>query len=94
MWRPTASSTRRASGHQADGASLATPTNLGDVLMATAFSLRCGFDHLLPDGYVIFLTILLVHRTYRDDRRCRAKYGAARSAYCARVPDRMVPRLW
>jgi 7-dehydrocholesterol reductase len=48
----------------------------------------------LADDYVIFLTILLVHRTYRDDRRCRAKYGAARFAYWARVPDRMVPRLW
>ena len=67
---------------------------VGDLLMATAFSLTCGFDHLLPYGYLIFLTILLVHRTYRDDRRCRMKYGAAWDAYCARVPYRLVPGLW
>ena len=67
---------------------------VGDVLMAIAFSLTCGFTHLLPYSYPIFLTILLVHRAYRDDRRCRAKYGPAWDAYCTTVPYRMVPGLW
>ena len=67
---------------------------VGDVLMAIAFSLTCGFKHLLPYSYPIFLTILLVHRVYRDDRRCRAKYGPAWDAYCTTVPYRIVPGLW
>ena len=67
---------------------------VGDLLMATAFSLTCGFQHLLPYTYPIFLTILLIHRVHRDDRRCREKYGAAWDAYCARVPYRLVPGLW
>ena len=62
--------------------------------MAVAFSLTCGFTHLLPYGYAIFLAILLVHRTYRDDRRCRVKYGPAWDAYCTRVPYRLVPGVW
>lgn len=67
---------------------------VGDLLMAVAFSLTCGFTHLLPYGYAIFLAILLVHRTYRDDRRCRVKYGPAWDAYCTRVPYRLVPGVW
>jgi 7-dehydrocholesterol reductase len=67
---------------------------LGDVMMATAFSLTCAFTHLLPYSYPICLTVLLIHRVYRDDRRCRDKYGAAWDAYCAVVPYRMVPGFW
>jgi 7-dehydrocholesterol reductase len=67
---------------------------VGDLLMAVAFSLTCGVTHLLPYGYAIFLAILLVHRTYRDDRHCRVKYGRAWDAYCARVPYRLVPGVW
>jgi protein-S-isoprenylcysteine O-methyltransferase Ste14 len=66
----------------------------GDIMMATAVSLACGFAHALPYFYAIYLTALLIHRVHRDDRRCREKYGAAWAAYCAAVPYRMVPRVW
>jgi 7-dehydrocholesterol reductase len=66
----------------------------GDLMMATAFGLACGVQHVLPYLYAIYLTGLLVHRVHRDERRCRAKYGAAWDAYCARVPYRMIPFVW
>ena len=67
----------------------------GDIMMAAAVSLACGFAQLLlPYFYTVYLTVLLVHRVHRDDRRCREKYGAAWALYCAAVPYRMVPGVW
>ena len=66
----------------------------GDIMMAAAASLACGFAHALPYFYAVYLTALLVHRVRRDDRRCRAKYGAAWTEYCAAVPYRMIPGVW
>ncbi len=49
---------------------------VGDIMMATAVSLSCGFAHALPYFYATYLMVLLVQRVYRDDRRCREKYRA------------------
>lgn len=65
-----------------------------ELALALAWSLPAGFDHLLPYFYFIFLTILLVDRSGRDDRRCRAKYGRYWDDYCARVPFRMLPGVY
>ncbi|KAL6079129.1 Transmembrane 7 superfamily member 2, variant 2 [Balamuthia mandrillaris] len=46
----------------------------GDLLLAVAFSLPCRFSTVLPWIYPIYLTLLLVHREVRDNRRCRQKY--------------------
>uniref|UniRef100_A0A8C8H3R1 Delta(14)-sterol reductase LBR n=1 Tax=Oncorhynchus tshawytscha TaxID=74940 RepID=A0A8C8H3R1_ONCTS len=53
------------------------PNYLGDLIMALAWSLPCGFTHILPYFYVIYLSILLVHREARDEAQCRRKYGSA-----------------
>ncbi|CAL8267367.1 unnamed protein product [Merluccius merluccius] len=70
------------------------PNYLGDLLMALAWSLPCGFSHLLPYFYVVYFTVLLVHREARDERQCRGKYGLAWDAYCQRVPYRIFPYLY
>uniref|UniRef100_A0A671TNF6 Delta(14)-sterol reductase TM7SF2 n=1 Tax=Sparus aurata TaxID=8175 RepID=A0A671TNF6_SPAAU len=70
------------------------PNYLGDLLMALAWSLPCGFSHLLPYFYVIYFTILLIHREDRDERQCRAKYGLAWDTYCRRVPYRIFPYIY
>ena len=44
--------------------------------------------------YPVYITILLVHRSLRDEKRCRSKYGLAYHEYARRVPYRMVPGLW
>lgn len=63
----------------------------GDLMLSSAYCLACGFGHLLPYFYIIFMTILLVHRCHRDEDRCLNKYGAAWKEYCRRVPYRILP---
>ncbi|XP_051003999.1 delta(14)-sterol reductase LBR [Acomys russatus] len=70
------------------------PNYLGDLIMALAWSLPCGFTHLLPYFYVIYFTVLLVHREARDEHQCRRKYGLAWEKYCLRVPYRIVPYIY
>lgn len=70
------------------------PNYLGDLIMALAWSLPCGFQHALPYFYVVYFTVLLVHREARDERQCRRKYGAAWDQYCQRVPYRIVPYVY
>jgi 7-dehydrocholesterol reductase len=44
-----------------------------------------------PYFYVIYLTILLTDRAYRDDDRCQKKYGKYWKEYCDIVPYKIVP---
>ena len=67
---------------------------LGDLLMGLAWCLPCGFQHVLPYFYVVYLGVLLVHRERRDHARCARKYGQDWDAYCARVRWRIVPGLY
>lgn len=66
----------------------------GDLMGSLAYCLACGFHHLLPYFYIIYMTILLVHRCYRDEHRCRNKYGEAWREYCRRVPYRIIPGIF
>ena len=45
-------------------------------------------------AYVAYLFALLVHRTYRDDARCAAKYGTDWEAYCKAVPYKICPGVF
>ncbi len=65
-----------------------------ELVLALAWSLPAGFDRFLPYFYFMFLTILLVDRAGRDDKRCRAKYGRYWDEYCARVPYRILPWVY
>lgn len=65
-----------------------------DLLGCLAYSLCCGFTHIMPHFYLIYMTILLVNRCIRDEHRCSNKYGKAWSEYCTRVPYRLIPGLW
>jgi 7-dehydrocholesterol reductase len=65
-----------------------------EILLALAWSLPAGLEHFVPYFYVTFLTILLLDRAVRDDKRCRRKYGAAWEEYCRRVPYKVVPFVY
>jgi 7-dehydrocholesterol reductase len=54
----------------------------------------CAITHVLPHLYFIYLTVLLLDRTFRIDERCAAKYGQNWEQYCARVPYRLIPGVW
>jgi len=67
---------------------------VGDLLMCLAFCLTCGTQHLLPYFYIIYMTILLVHRIHRDDSRCRNKYGKYWDQFCKAVPYKLIPYIY
>ena len=67
---------------------------LGDLLMALAWCLPCGFASPLPYFYVVYLTILLVHRERRDNDTCAQRYGSDWDTYCAKVRYRIVPGVY
>jgi len=48
----------------------------------------------IPWFYVIFLTILLFDRAFRDELRCQGKYGKFYEDYCKLVPFRVIPLLF
>ncbi|OGT44530.1 MAG: 7-dehydrocholesterol reductase [Gammaproteobacteria bacterium RIFCSPHIGHO2_12_FULL_38_11] len=62
-----------------------------EISLAFFWTLPALFFNFLPWFYVIFLTILLVHRSYRDEQRCARKYGAYWKIYCERVPNKIIP---
>ncbi|HEX9820508.1 MAG TPA: hypothetical protein VGD07_12980 [Methylomirabilota bacterium] len=67
---------------------------LGDLAMALAWCLPAGFAHPLPYFYVVYMTVLLLHRERRDNAVCRAKYGPDWDAYCRRVRWRILPGVY
>lgn len=67
---------------------------LPELAAAALWSCTAGFGWFLPWFYFLFLTILLVHRTYRDDEKCGAKYGEHWVEYRRQVPRRLIPGLF
>ncbi|XP_066927696.1 uncharacterized protein [Clytia hemisphaerica] len=67
---------------------------LPELALSFFWSVPALFDHLLPFSYFIFLTILLVHRTFRDDVKCQKKYGRYWQQYCKKVPYKIVPYIF
>ena len=64
---------------------------VGDLLLSLAMCLSCGWTHILPYFYIIYMTILLVQRIGRDDERCRGKYGKYWDQYCNVVRYKLIP---
>lgn len=64
-----------------------------ELIAAISWTLPALFTHALPWFYVVYLAVLLIHRAWRDDARCATKYGADWTAYCARVPYRLLPGI-
>tara|TARA_R110000868_G_scaffold298752_2_gene558938 strand:+ start:1874 stop:3169 length:1296 start_codon:yes stop_codon:yes gene_type:complete len=62
-----------------------------EIIGALCWTLPALFFNVTPYFYVIFLTILLVDRSFRDDARCAEKYGDDWQAYCELVPYKMIP---
>jgi 7-dehydrocholesterol reductase len=65
-----------------------------EIMGAFFWSLPALFTNFMPYFYVLFLTILLVDRAYRHDRRCADKYGQYWDTYCERVPYKIIPYLF
>jgi len=66
---------------------------LPEILGAFFWTVPVLFLNVLPYFYVAFLTILLVHRSLRDEEKCRLKYGKYWQEYCDVVPSRIIPGI-
>lgn len=66
----------------------------GDLMGSLAYCAACGFGHVLPYFYIIYMTILLVHRCVRDEHRCSSKYGKDWKRYTDAVPYRLIPGVF
>ncbi|KAF7846202.1 hypothetical protein BT93_L4869 [Corymbia citriodora subsp. variegata] len=64
---------------------------LGDLMLTWSMCAVCGFTHFIPWSYFFYMSILLYHRSIRDDARCRTKYGKHWDEYCRKVPYVFVP---
>ncbi|CAL8074258.1 unnamed protein product [Orchesella dallaii] len=63
-----------------------------ELLAAFLWSVEAGLQYgVWPFLYFLFLTALLIHRVFRDEEKCKTKYGKGWDEYCAKVPYRLVP---
>lgn len=67
---------------------------VGDLLISLAMCMTCGTQHLLPYFYIIYMTILLLHRIQRDHTRCKGKYGKYWDEYMKAVPYKLIPYVY
>ena len=66
----------------------------GELCMYYAWTLPCGFGSVVPYLLPLWLTCFFPHRAWRDEKRCRQKYGALWTAYCKRARFRMLPFIY
>uniref|UniRef100_A0A6V1WQP4 7-dehydrocholesterol reductase n=1 Tax=Heterosigma akashiwo TaxID=2829 RepID=A0A6V1WQP4_HETAK len=57
------------------------------------WSLPALFGHFMPYFYVVYLSILLADRAWRDDARCAKKYGKYWEEYSREVPYKIIPGI-
>jgi len=59
-----------------------------------SFTLLAGDASFVPYLLPSWLIGLLVHRAWRDDKRCREKYGELWEQYCRRAKFKMFPFIY
>ena len=65
-----------------------------DIVMASIWSLSCGFSGFLPYFYPIFFSGMITHRYQRDTLRCKRKYGKDWDKYTSIVKYAFIPGLF
>ena len=66
----------------------------GEIMVYFSFALCTGLRSVVPFLLPLWLCVLLPHRAWRDEQRCRAKYGELWDRYCAKARFRMIPFLY
>lgn len=65
-----------------------------EILIGLCWALPSGASSIVPYLYVLFLVVLLLHRSYRDEKKCSQKYGKYWNEYCSIVKYRIVPGIF
>lgn len=66
----------------------------GEIMVYFSFALCTGFQSIIPYLLPLWLCVLLPHRAWRDEKRCRRKYGELWDQYARRAKFRMIPFLY
>ncbi|KAF7367977.1 7-dehydrocholesterol reductase [Mycena sanguinolenta] len=67
---------------------------IADLILTFAMCASCGTQNVLPYAYFIYMTVLLIHRSSRDEDRCSKKYGKDWDLYKAQVPYALIPGIY
>lgn len=67
---------------------------LGDLMLALAMGLTVGLNTVFGYGYFLAFVVLLIHRDWRDDRHCAAKYGDDWKVYRQQVRWHILPGVY
>lgn len=67
---------------------------MGDIMFALSMCMATGYNHIVPYFYFPYLSAILIQRIYRDDSRCRGKYGKYWDEYCKKVPYKLLPYVF
>lgn len=65
-----------------------------EIMVYTSFALCTGFCSIVPFLLPLWLCVLFSHRAWRDEQRCRRKYGALWDEYTKRAKFRMIPFVY
>ncbi|KAJ2539802.1 erg24, C-14 sterol reductase [Coemansia sp. RSA 1933] len=66
----------------------------GDWMFGLAQCLATGFNTPMTYFFSAFFLVLLLHRNYRDECKCRDKYKKDWIRYCERVPYLFIPYVF
>jgi delta14-sterol reductase len=66
----------------------------GEIMVYFSLALCTGMQSLMPYLLPLWLCVLLPHRAWRDEKRCREKYGELWQAYTQRARFRMIPFVY
>jgi 7-dehydrocholesterol reductase len=65
-----------------------------EILLSLCWALPAGLASIFPYIYTIYLVVLLLERSFRDEERCRKKYGEDWKKYCRIVPYKIIPYIY
>ena len=67
---------------------------LFELMLSIAWCLPAIRVSFIPFLYPVFMVILLLHRTYRDEKKCSEKYKMYWDQYCEIVKYRFIPYIY
>ncbi|KAF3391444.1 hypothetical protein F1880_007384 [Penicillium rolfsii] len=67
------------------------PNYIPDMFFSMSWGLITGFRSPFPWFYFLFFMVMIIHRTKRDIKKCRRKYGEAWTRYEREVPYLFIP---